>query len=173
MKSKTNSEDSRCRKWSWLALGLFGGAVLAAVPMGLFPPIAVLAGLTLGLFIRERRLILASLTAAAVMVGALFVPVKHEDRRVPRLASTNLTVADLVATRLAFEPRQPEWNSFVVRLVSATPTRREILASIQEQTPLIGFYRQCGTTWSCLFGGGGGLINLKLRSLSDEDGTGR
>lgn len=125
MKSKTNSEDSRCRKWSWPASGLFGGAILAAVPLGLFPPIIVLAGLAVGLFTRERRLILASLTAAAVMVGALFVPVKHEDRRVPRLASTNLTVADLVATRLAFEPRQPEWNSFVVRLVSATPTDRK------------------------------------------------
>ena len=103
---------------------------------------------------RRFGIIVLSVTLAAL------APTKHEDGRVGPLQSTSVTLAELVAARVIYPLSDSQFDGLHVTVPSLTPTRRQVMRAISEQTGLRASIFHCGNAATVLFGSGGGLIRV-------------
>jgi hypothetical protein len=98
---------------------------------------------------------------AVVVITAVLLPTKHEDQRIGPLPHPDLTLGELTATG-AIDPVFNQQHEVVrVSLPSRTPTRREVINAIQQQTGLKASIFHCGSGATILFGGGVGRIRVR------------
>src|SRR4051794_29985317 len=100
-----------------------------------------------------------------VVTVAALAPTKHEDRRVGPLARTDTTLGELEGAGVIYALSNPQHEALHVRLPSTTPTRREVMQAIAQQTGFRASIFHCGNGATILFGSGGGRIRVANRQL--------
>ncbi len=99
----------------------------------------------------------------AMITLAALAPAKHEDRRIGPLQHASVTLADLAAAKVIYPLHEPQDAMLRIALPSATPTRREVMAAITNQTDLHARIYHCAHGATILFGNGGGLISVSKK----------
>ena len=103
---------------------------------------------------------------ALLVVLAAIAPLKFEDKKVGPLQSTDMTLSELVAAGVIYPLRYQEHEKVRVSLPSPSPSRREVIAAITQQTAFKADVYHCGNVANILFGGGGGRIRVAEPELS-------
>jgi hypothetical protein len=106
---------------------------------------------------------------AAIAVLAAIAPLKAEDQRVGPLPGVNVTLAQLAKARVIYDLFSAEHGDLRVQLPSASPTRREVMAVIKEQTGFESRIFHCGNGSTILFGGGVGRISVRDWPLVQQE----
>lgn len=78
-------------------------------------------------------LVRLGVVVATVSIAAL-LPVKYGDRRVRALPRADVTLGELAAAHVLWPIRDEHQKTLRVTLPSTTPTRREVMAAIEQQT---------------------------------------
>ncbi len=97
---------------------------------------------------------------ASVIIVATLLPTKHEDGKVGPLSRTDVSLGELAAIGVIYPLADEQRNEIHVLLPSTTPTRREIMHAITQQTGLQASIFHCGNGATVLFGSGGGRITI-------------
>jgi hypothetical protein len=108
---------------------------------------------------------------AAAVVLAAKAPLKSEDKRVAPLPRVEITLGELVEAGVIYDLFDPNHKTRNVRLRSLTPTRREVMEAIGEQTGFRASIFHCGNGATILFGSGGGRIRVADRSTNEPPTT--
>jgi hypothetical protein len=102
----------------------------------------------------------------AAVVLATKAPLKSEDKRVAPLPRVEMTLGELAEAGVIYDLFDTKHKSRNVRLRSLTPTRREVMEAIGEQTGFRASIFHCGNGATILFGSGGGRILVSDRSTN-------
>lgn len=97
---------------------------------------------------------------AALIFMASLLPTKHEDGRVGPLPRPQNSLGELVAAGVIYPLFDDRHDDLRVTLPSTTPTRREVMRAITQQTGFRASISRCGSGATVLFGSGGGRIKL-------------
>jgi hypothetical protein len=162
--------DSRTNKQ---LLRQVAGALLWAVFFILAPTEVLLFGalvwIPLLIWCERRRAlryafwpgIAARLGIVAIAIGtAALAPTQHEDGRVGPLPHMDISLGDLAVADVIYRLFDRAHDAIRVQLPSATPTRREVMRAITEQTGLRASVFHCGNGATVLFGSGVGRIRV-------------
>ncbi|MEI8291954.1 MAG: hypothetical protein WCH99_20990 [Verrucomicrobiota bacterium] len=104
----------------------------------------------------------------AAIVIASQMPTKHEDGRVGPLPRNNATLGELAAAGIIYPLYDHQHDPVRVVLPSATPTRREVMQAITQQTGFKVSILHCGNGATVLFGSGGGRIMVDDREKNEQ-----
>jgi len=113
-------------------------------------------GLMPGLLIRAA-------IVTSMLIGAINAPVKFLDERVGPFASSTISLDELAKEDVIRLSDEIVEKSLQIVLPSKSPTRREIMHSIDQQTDWRAHYDTCASGSTLLFGDGGGQISLIKR----------
>lgn len=112
------------------------------------------------------------LVVAVVWLAAV-APLKSEDARVGPLPRTKMTLEELATARV-ISLREERFNAapppVAITLPSLTPSRREVLNAINQQTSFEASIFKCGNGATILFGSGVGPIRVSERKASEAAG---
>jgi hypothetical protein len=146
-----NNKGTKTRRLiSGAAIGILLGIAFVVGPIEI-SVLAVPASVCGGAFLCLRNSArfpaagLSLIAFAAVLVMARAARPDALDKRPASFTNTVVTVSDLVRGGVAYEPGEFEWGKAQVRLPSTTPTVREIVLAINEQTSLKARVFRCGT----------------------------
>ncbi len=111
---------------------------------------------------KHAALLRCSVIALMVLVAAK-APLKHEDRPVGPLASSTVSLKDLEEARIIYAVSDDQDPSVLISLPSTTPTRRQVMHAIREQTNFDVSIHHCFDTATILYGSEGGRIRVRTR----------
>lgn len=97
---------------------------------------------------------------AALISTASLLPTKHEDGRVGPLPRPESSFGELVAAGVIYPLFDDQHDDMRFTLPSTTPTRREVMHAITQQTGFRTSVGRCGSGATVLFGSGGGRIKI-------------
>lgn len=97
---------------------------------------------------------------AAITIIAALLPIKHEDGRVGPLLRRESSLGELAVAGVIYPVADRQYDGVRVMLPSTTPTRREVIQAITQQTGFRASIFHCGNGATVLFGSGGGRIRV-------------
>jgi len=95
-----------------------------------------------------------------VVAFAAMVPTKSDDKRVGPLQAMTVTLGQLVSAGIIYPLRYPSNESVQISLPSITPSRREVMTAISQQTHFKAWTFRCGNGATILFGSSVGQIRV-------------
>lgn len=159
------------------ALGIALGSVLSLTPLPFnYPAFAVACGMGFVAFFRrresllwQRRFVVCVVAAAAVTV-AIWLPVKHLDRKVGPMSYERMPLESLTRSlhqdwRVPVRVRDAQSKSGVMSFrTEEAMTRREVLEKLAGESSLDLRIRYCGTGATFLFGSHPSFTTLSPKS---------